>query len=74
MKHHGKGNKKAQNKRRRERRKNLPPKQSEKFELIDGNFSHYPAAYCWYHGSYLTQGLMDAHRCTKRKCRRLERW
>ncbi len=74
MSNHNKGNRKAQRKRRYERRKNLPPRQPEKVELIDGNFSHYPVAYCNYHGAYMTQGLVDAHRCIYRKCKRLERW
>lgn len=65
---HGKGNKKAQNKRKRERRKHLPPKQQEKVVLIDGNLSYYPIAYCAIHGAYLTEGLVDTHRCVKRKC------
>jgi len=73
MNRHGKGNKKAQNKRRKERSKNLPPKQAEKVELIDGNFSYYPVGYCWSHGAYLTQGLVNTHRCDKRKCKGFEK-
>ena len=72
MNNHCKGNRKAQRKRRRERLKNLPPKQNEKFELIDGNYSYYPVAYCKCHGAYLTQGLIDTHRCSKRKCNGFE--
>ena len=48
--------------------KNLPPKQSQKYELIDGNLSFYPVAECKCHGGFLTQGLMDTHRCVQRKC------
>lgn len=72
MKHHGKGNRKAQNERKRERRKHLPKKQPQKVELIDGNFSYYPVAYCMYHGAFITQGLAETHRCTQRNCRRYE--
>jgi len=68
MKHHGKGNRKAQMKRRRQRRRHLPEKQPEKVLLIDGNYSLYPVAYCAIHGAYLTIGLADTHRCVKRKC------
>lgn len=70
MSNHGKGNRKAQQKRHRERKKNLPQKQPKMVQLIDGNFSYYPVAYCCIHGGYLTQELADTHRCTKRHCRR----
>lgn len=73
MKHHGKGNKKEQLKRRRERLKHLPARQLKSVQLIDGNFSYYPVAYCKYHSAYLTQGLVETHRCEKRHCRRYER-
>lgn len=65
---HGKGNRKAQQKRKRERMKLKIPKQSEKMELIDGNFSFYVVAECKIHGGYLTQGLVDTHRCEHRHC------
>lgn len=69
----GNGNIKAQRKRRRERRKNLPPRRKVPYELIDGNFSYYPVAYCKCHDGYLTQGLIDTHRCEKRQCSGFER-
>lgn len=71
----GKGNIKAQNKRKRERLKHriyMEP-WDEAVELIDGNFSHYPCGYCIRYHSYLTQGLMDTHGCLKYHCRRLRR-
>lgn len=68
----GHGNIKAQQKRRRERRKNQPSKQKKLVELYDGNMSYYPAAYCKIHGAYLTQGLVDTHRCQHRHCQGLE--
>ena len=68
MKHHGRGNRIAQKKRKRERKKHLPPKQPEKVLLIDGNQSFYPVAYCAVHGAYLTEGLADTPRCVKRNC------
>lgn len=64
-----KGNRKAQQKRRRERLKHLPPKQPAKVQLIDGNWTFYPDAFCKAHGAYLTQGLIDTHRCVKRQCK-----
>lgn len=62
------GNVKAQEERRKERLKHLPPKQKEKHELIDGNFSYYPVAECRCHGAWLTQGLAETHRCVERQC------
>ena len=51
--------------------KHRPPPHKEKVELIDGNFSRYPEAFCNYYGGYLTRGIMDTHRCDKRDCKRL---
>lgn len=65
----GRGNLKQQRKRRNKRNRHLPPKQSEQVELIDGNWTYYPVAKCMCHGGYyLTQGLMDTHRCIQRQC------
>lgn len=64
----GRGNRKAQNKRRRERLKNCTRRYELEHELIDGNLSHYPIAFCRLHGAYLTQGLADTHRCIERQC------
>lgn len=68
----GHGNIIAQRKRRKERKKHLPPKMKTKVELYDGNMSYYPVAYCKIHGAYLTQGLIDTHRCQHRHCQGLE--
>lgn len=68
----GRGNIKAQRKRKRERRKHLPKKQAEKVLLIDGNLSYYPIAYCSRYGAFLTEGLADTHRCLQRKCKRYD--
>lgn len=70
-----KGNIKAQRKRRRKalkERKKMKPAETE-VQLIDGNYTLYPAAYCNIHGGYLTLGLMDIHRCEKRKCKGLRK-
>lgn len=70
-----KGNIKAQRKRRRKalkERKNMKPAETE-VQLIDGNYTLYPAAYCKIHDGYLTLGLMDIHRCEKRKCKGLRK-
>ena len=55
-------------KRRKKRLKNLPPKAEAEVRLIDGNWSFYPVAYCKSHSGYLTQGLIDTHRCDERNC------
>ena len=68
MNKHGKGNKKAQRKRRMERKSRLPKKQPEIAFLIDGNFSYYPVAYCTSKKAFLTVGLADTHRCKIRQC------
>jgi hypothetical protein len=71
LKNKSKENIKAQRKRRQERSANRPQRQSEAFELIDGNYSHYPVGYCNRKGAYLTQGLIDTHQCYKKACKRL---
>lgn len=70
-----KGNIKAQRKRRRKalkQRKKIKPLADE-VQLIDGNYTLYPVAYCKAHSGYLTQGLMDIHRCEKRICSALRK-
>ena len=69
LKNKGRGNRKAQRERRRERLKHLPKKRTEKVQLIDGNWTFYPVAYCKVHGGFLTQGLIETHRCGHRQCR-----
>ena len=73
LKNKGKGNRKAQQKRRRNRWKNIPPKQDEPFQLIDGNWSFYPIGECSRYHGYLTQGLCDTHRCIERECQRFRK-
>jgi hypothetical protein len=68
LKNRHKGDIKAQKKRRKERLKQRPKKSDVKVQLIDGNWSFYPVAFCVYHTGYLTQGLIDTHRCDKRNC------
>lgn len=68
IKNKSKGNRKEQKRRRKERLKNRPERAAVSYRLIDGNFSHYPVAECKCHGGYLTQGLIDTHRCEQRHC------
>lgn len=67
----GKGNRKAQNKRRKLRKKNQVPRTKYSYWCIDGNYTCYPVAYCTHYHGVLTQGLMDVHKCKKRGCFRL---
>ena len=64
------GNRRLQQKRRRERLKKLPKpeKKKELYQLIDGNMSYYPVAYCRHHKGWLSQGLIITHRCVERHC------
>lgn len=70
-KRRGKGDRKAQEKRRRARRYKVK-RTIYTYECIDGNFTFYPVAYCHRYGGVLTLGLMDTHRCRERQCFRLE--
>lgn len=38
---------------------------------IDGNWTWYPCAYCYYHKGVLTKKLMKTHKCKERQCKRL---
>lgn len=69
-----KGNLKAQKQRRKARKKKLdkPPKQPVPYQLIDGNMSYYPIAFCSVHTGYLTAGLINTHKCNRRRCRQLK--
>ena len=66
------GNTREQQKRRKERNKHRIQRRSEAVYLIDGNLSHYPVAFCPVHQGYVTQGLIDTHRCIQRKCKQLK--
>jgi hypothetical protein len=63
-----KGNRKAQRKRRKQRLKHRSGASEYEYRLIDGNYSCFPAAFCMAHDGFLTEGLMDTHRCRQRKC------
>ena len=73
FKKRGKGNIKAQRKRRRNRLKMYPKGiwREAEYELIDGNFSHFAVAFCENYSGYLTIGLMDTHGCERRNCKKL---
>ncbi|MCQ2608949.1 MAG: hypothetical protein MJ197_09735 [Bacteroidales bacterium] len=49
-------------------------RQKMQYELIDGNMSYYPYAYCKRKGAFLTKGLANTHRCECRKCEQFEKW
>ena len=64
----GKGDVRAQKKRRSERLK-FSLRQQQLFPCIDDNWTHYPISYCSYHKGYLTAGLRDVHRCELKGCK-----
>ena len=66
------GNVKAQRKRRKKMIRQVA-RLPDEYLLIDGNWSHYPVAYCKRKDAYITQGLINTHRCDKRKCEQLEK-
>lgn len=67
----GKGDRHAQQRRRRKNNKDTPVLEHEYF-LIDGNYSRQPAAYCCYHKGFLTNNQIQLHKCTKRHCDKLK--
>lgn len=42
------------------------------YEMIDGNFTNHPVAYCKRYKGALTRGMMNTHGCTERKCNKLD--
>ena len=64
-----KGNRRKQQRRRRERlRTGNVQRQYDLYETIDGNFTYYPVAFCDHYGAFITLGIENVHRCSKRKC------
>ncbi len=65
------GNRKAQNKRKHERKNDLPPRQKDAYQLIDNNWTHYPVAYCDHYKGWLSLGQIQTHRCHERQCKKI---
>lgn len=36
--------------------------------MIDGNYTHQPAAYCTYHKGFLTGNMAKRHYCKRKTC------
>ena len=55
---------------RKRRRRNLNEHlyREDEYELIDGNTTHYPSAYCNRYAGYLTMNLEQVHGCAKKGC------
>lgn len=66
-----KGRRINQRKRRRDRREGKVQKQSELYELIDGNLTYYPYAFCEHYNAWLTLGHIRTHKCLKRHCKQI---
>lgn len=70
------GNRKAQMRRRNsslsslhsQYRQSNPNLKAVRVQLIDGNMSYYPVAFCKFYGGYMTEGLVNCHRCRRRNC------
>lgn len=62
------GNVAAQKRRRKARMRQNPKRSEHAVMLIDGNMSFYPAAWCAYRKAFLTQGLIETHKCRKIAC------
>ena len=67
----GKGNTKAQRKRRKINNRGIP-KQDKDYRLVDGNYSNQPYAYCCYHKGYMTKNQTTLHKCNKKNCEQLK--
>lgn len=48
---------------RRQMNKRLSKYYAEFYEMIDGNYTHYPVAFCTRYKGYVTKSMADVHRC-----------
>ena len=64
------GNRHAQQKRRR-RNFDRSLYREDLYQMIDGNMTHFPYAYCKRKHGYLTKNMARLHRCIERKCKML---
>lgn len=69
--HHGRGDRQGQNKRRKINHK--VRLLDEPHEMIDGNFTRRPVAYCTFYKGYLTKNMSDRHKCECRNCPRYKK-
>lgn len=69
--HRGKGDRSAQKRRRRRNNKHVEY-QDNLYMMIDGNFTHFPVAYCSHYHGYVTQNMLMRHECDNRNCPRLK--
>lgn len=64
MRKKGNGRVNEQKKRRIKRiKENHIERQNDWYELIDGNITHYPVAYCTHYRGFLSLGLIETHKC-----------
>ncbi len=67
----GRGDRHAQQRRRRKNNKDVPV-QDKEYKLIDGNYSPQPYAYCCHYKAYMTRNQTKLHECKKRQCEQLK--
>lgn len=60
-------------KRRNANNKNVP-RAPDYLPLIDGNVSQYIVGYCTRKGGFMTNGLVNVHRCRERHCNKFEEY
>lgn len=49
------------------------PKTKYEYEMIDGNWTKHPVAYCTFYRAALTRNMMHTHRCSERHCNKLDK-
>lgn len=49
------------------------PKTKYAYEMIDGNWTRHPVAFCLHYRAALTRNMMHTHRCSERKCKKLDK-
>jgi len=59
---HGKGNVKAQRRNRKINNRGIRRLRDE-FLMIDGNFTHFPVAFCSHYDGYITNNMLLRHNC-----------
>lgn len=49
------------------------PKTKYEYEMIDGNWTRHPVAFCHRYKGVLTRNMMHTHQCSEKNCRRLDK-
>ena len=49
------------------------PKTKYMYEMIDGNWTQHPVAFCHRYNGALTKNMMHTHQCSEKECKRLDK-